>query len=112
MVSGLDIRYDLDGPDHPLLGARLPDAELTMDGRRQWVSALFHPGRGVLLGTDPRPVGVARPWSERVSATVVPEPPGPDAETALVRPDGYVCWAAASLDAAGLETALRTWFGA
>src|SRR5207249_2822364 len=31
MVTGLDIRYEVGGGDHPLLGRRVPDVELTGD---------------------------------------------------------------------------------
>ena len=116
MVSGFDIRYDLDGPDHPLLGGRLPDVELDIGGRRRWVSELFHTGRGVLLSTESRYLDVARPWSDRVDATVVPELPGLPADAVLVRPDGHVCWvatvpSATADDTTQLEDALHGWFG-
>jgi hypothetical protein len=108
-----------DGPDHPLLGSRLPDLELAFDGRRLWASELFHNGRGVLLSTDSRYLEVAQHWSDRTDATAVPELPGLTADAVLVRPDGQVCWVAqpgrVPSDTADntkrLESALRTWFG-
>ena len=119
MVSGFDIRYDVDGPDHPLLGSRLPDLELAVHGRRRWASELFHTGRGVLLSADPRYLESAGPWSDRADATAVPELPGLTTDAVLVRPDGYVCWVAQPGDVPSdttdntkrLESALRTWFG-
>ncbi|GAB3889590.1 FAD-dependent monooxygenase [Kibdelosporangium lantanae] len=108
MTSGLDIRYPLEGPDHPLLGTRLPDTRLTINGHPEWASTLFHPGRAVLLSTHPIPTA----WSGRVAAVVVPEPPAPDTQAVLVRPDGYICWVATTSDTEGLEAALRTWVGA
>lgn len=113
MVSGWDIRYPMDGPQHPLLGSRLPDIELPGG----WASELFRSGRGVLLSTDSRYPAMARPWSGRVDARIVPELPGLAAlaaDAVLVRPDGYVCWVAVadSADhAKWLESALHTWFG-
>ncbi|GLZ39904.1 FAD-dependent oxidoreductase [Actinokineospora sp. NBRC 105648] len=115
MVSGFDIRYEVDGPDHPLLGGRLPDLELPLG----WASDLFHPGRGVLLSTDPRYLELARPWSDRVDATTLPELPDLTADAVLVRPDGYVCWVAPADGSPSdttdntkrLDGALRTWFG-
>jgi 2-polyprenyl-6-methoxyphenol hydroxylase-like FAD-dependent oxidoreductase len=104
MVSGLDIRYPVDGPEHPLLGARLPDLELP-DG---WSSTLFHAGRGVLLTTDPADAELAAPWAGRVTATVVPALPGLDTGAVLARPDGHVCWLPGGKP---LDSALPTHFG-
>ncbi|MEV0218247.1 FAD-dependent monooxygenase [Streptomyces sp. NPDC050704] len=111
MISGLDMRYPVAGADagssHELLGAPMPDVELA-DGR--WVSDLQHGGHGLLLTTDPALADAARPWADRVDVVLLPEIPlpGEGADALLVRPDGYVCWAAPDKD---LETALATWFG-
>jgi hypothetical protein len=56
----------------------------------------------------------ATDWGDRVDviAATTAEPP---AEAVLIRPDGYVAWAAAPgtpAPADGLREALRTWFGA
>ncbi|GAA3010509.1 FAD-dependent monooxygenase [Actinokineospora diospyrosa] len=111
LVSGLDIRYPVEGPDHPLLGARLPDIALTTG----WASTLFHSGGGVLLTTDPRHAQTARPWSTRVVTTVESDLGDLEADAVLVRPDGYVCWVAplggAPDDTNRLERTLSTWFG-
>jgi 2-polyprenyl-6-methoxyphenol hydroxylase-like FAD-dependent oxidoreductase len=112
MISGLAIRYDLPGPEHPLLGARLPDLDLADGGQ---VAALFHPGRGVLLeltpGT-PHPA-VVKPWADRVDAHTVTLAAGPGSlagvDAVLVRPDGHIAWLGP--DPATLVPALRTWFG-
>nr|CTQ99404.1 monooxygenase, FAD-binding [Kibdelosporangium sp. MJ126-NF4] len=115
MVSGLDIRYPMDGPGHPLLGSRLPDAELDVDGRSRWASDLFHTGRGVLLSTDSRYPVAAKPWADRVVTATVPKLPDLAADAVLVRPDGYVCWIGASGDPVDnivrLDSALGDWFG-
>jgi flavin-dependent dehydrogenase len=100
MVSGLDIRYEMDGPAHGLLGARLPDVKLDVDGEQRWASDLMHSGRGVLLTTEAR-------HYDQVDVVLVPELPGLDADALLVRPDGYVCWV--GLD--GLDTPIARWFG-
>jgi hypothetical protein len=73
--------------------------------------------RGVLLDfTDDSAVcAAAADWSDRVSAVAVrcviePAP----AVALLIRPDGYVAWTAGphtTEPAAGLEDALRAWFG-
>ncbi|MBM7774268.1 2-polyprenyl-6-methoxyphenol hydroxylase-like FAD-dependent oxidoreductase [Actinokineospora baliensis] len=110
MVSGLDIRYAFEGPEHPLLGARLPDIELTTG----WASDLFHPGHGVLLTTDDQHAKAAAAWSDRVVTAVVADLGDLGAAAVLVRPDGYVCWLS-PLDGAAdfdeLERTLGVWFG-
>lgn len=119
MVSGLDIRYDVGPGDHPLLGRRLPPVELvTGEGRKTGTTELLHRGNGVLLdlGGDPELRQVASEWVDRVDAVTATPHDAPAsshlevAGTVLVRPDGYVAWAAAE---AGddLPTALRRWFG-
>ncbi|QWF83213.1 FAD-dependent oxidoreductase [Amycolatopsis sp. CA-230715] len=108
MISGLDIRYPFDGPSHPLLGARIPDVELRVDGETRWASSLFHSGHGVLLSGDPALLDLALPWRGRVDAV---EATGlPEVAAMLVRPDGYVCWVGTGGET-GLDAALRTWFG-
>ncbi|WP_020666759.1 FAD-dependent monooxygenase [Amycolatopsis nigrescens] len=116
MVSGLDIRYPLDGADHELLGARMPDVDLRVAGQDRQASSLLHHGHGVLLTTMARYGEAARPWAGRVDVVPVPELPGFDAAAVLVRPDGYVCWTAATGDSPTepvkrLEAALTGWFG-
>jgi len=82
------------------------------------------PGAGhaePLAGVDPaagadRVASVASGWSDRVSiiaARAVTQPA--PAAAMLIRPDGYVAWAAgpdAPDPAGGLHEALRAWFGA
>ncbi|MER5470026.1 FAD-dependent monooxygenase [Streptomyces sp. NPDC002685] len=127
LVSGLDIRYDVDGtgtdtgtggPAHPLLGARIADRELELaDGGRDQVARLLHPARGVLITADTSGDTARRAagWLDRVDLVQVehlpagPEEDGAATESVLVRPDGYIAWTAP--DADGLETALRRWFG-
>lgn len=127
MVTGLDIRYDVGGGDHPLLGRRLPDFELTgVTGPddRTTAFALLHAGRGLVLAWrgdsrsgdsrsgDDGLRAAAAPWSGRVDVVAVPSRP-PEAlagaEAALVRPDGHIAWAGSG--PAGLAEALTRWFG-
>jgi hypothetical protein len=120
LMSGLTIRYDVGASGHPMLGLRLPpDQELQLaDGTRTRVGDLLHPARGVLIGTGP--VGEVRElaagWADRVdvatgswvTADTNANGPGlPDA--VLVRPDGYVAWAAPG--GGDLQDALERWFG-
>ncbi|MFE5399321.1 FAD-dependent monooxygenase [Streptomyces sp. NPDC056568] len=115
MVTGLDIRHDVGDGDHPLLGRRLPDRELVVDGEKTAFYALLRRGRAVLLelGGDRGLRTAAAGWADRVDL-VAADFDGCEApvDGILVRPDGYVAWVAplgAGTD--GLTTALDRWFG-
>lgn len=118
MVSGLDIRYDVGAPGHPLLGARMPDRELELhDGSRKQIAELLHPARGVIISAgDPVETSrIAAGWSDRIDLVMVrsfpagPEDAGAATESVLVRPDGHVVWAAPG--DGDLREALHRWFG-
>jgi 2-polyprenyl-6-methoxyphenol hydroxylase-like FAD-dependent oxidoreductase len=131
MIEGSDVRYEMPAggrAPHPLLGRLAPDLGLqTSDGETR-VAELVGAARGVLLDltesapAGPGPVagtgpvaGAASGWSDRVNvitARAVTQPA--PAAAMLIRPDGYVAWAAArdaSDPASGLHEALRAWFG-
>jgi len=118
MVSGLEIRYDVGGGSHPLLGRRLPNAELVGEDFKASGSELLRGGRGVLLDLADNAVLRRRAarWADRVDiVTAAPHgraEDGPLAGTAaaLVRPDGYVAWAAPGTHD-DLPTCLERWFG-
>ncbi|WHT22933.1 FAD-dependent monooxygenase [Crossiella sp. CA-258035] len=110
MMSGLDIRYDLAGPEHPLTGRRMPDLDLVTTGGADRVSALTRAGRGLLLRFDDRTEVTAEGWTDRVEEVTAKTAEDPGAAAVLLRPDGHVCWAGA--DSAALTTALTRWFGA
>ncbi|WP_217139868.1 FAD-dependent monooxygenase [Streptomyces sp. AC627_RSS907] len=115
MVTGLDIRHDVGDGDHPLLGRRLPDRELVVDGEKTPFYALLRSGRAVLLelGGDHGLRTAAAGWADRVDL-VAAEFDGCEApvDGILVRPDGYVAWVAPlGAGADGLTTALDRWFG-
>ncbi|WP_406456010.1 FAD-dependent monooxygenase [Streptomyces sp. NBC_00876] len=116
-VSGVDIRYDTAAGTHPLLGARLPRLELTVGAARTSSTALLRPGRGVLLDLTDNPWLRRRAarWRDRIDlVTGVPHGPVPEDLTrttaVLLRPDGYVAWAAPGSHH-DLPTALDRWFG-
>jgi 2-polyprenyl-6-methoxyphenol hydroxylase-like FAD-dependent oxidoreductase len=110
LLAGSDVRYDT-GDDHPLAGRLVPDVALG-DGRR--VAELLHRGRPVLLDLSGGRVGdAAWGWLDRVD---VVDGAVADLEACalLIRPDGYVAWAAdtfGAADAVRLRTALQRWFG-
>ncbi len=110
LLAGSDVRYDV-GSDHRLAGRLVPDVTLD-DGRR--VADLLHPARPVLLDSSGGHVGqAARGWADRVDVVVGT---ADDVEVCalLVRPDGYVAWAADTFEAddqAALHAALQRWFG-
>lgn len=114
MVTGLDIRYDMGSGEHPLLGRRLPDFELSLAaGDTVNAFSLLHAGRGVLLELNsPSALDAAAPWGDRVDVVAVEPGAGNvlgGVGAALLRPDGYLAWTGADED--GLADALARWFG-
>lgn len=116
MLFALDVRYEMpEGGDHPLVGRRMPDLELAVDGRATRVYELLHDARPLVLCLrgDAEPSGrvkvvraVAPPTCELPLLGTVDVPP-----IVLVRPDGHVAWTGAPSDP-GLRSAIAHWFGA
>lgn len=129
MISGLDIRYDLEGEAHPLLGARLPEVELERwSVATDWRNTL-RKGRGLLLSVadnaavhaalalavapwhDVVDMVVATPHASQMSEATITGPTwAAGAAALLVRPDGYIAWADVDPNH-GLRGALQRWFG-
>lgn len=107
-ISGLWQRYDL-GDGHPLVGTTMPDLRLE-DGTR--LSDHTQKGRALLvdLAGDDRLAVLAAPYTGRLELV---RGSSDDAGLSglLVRPDGFVAWASAAGDPAGLEAALARWLG-
>lgn len=69
MISGLDVCYPMPGDDHPLLGARMPDIDLVVDGVATRLSALMHTGRGLLLDVTGNDYLTGPPTATTASST-------------------------------------------
>jgi oxygenase len=113
MISGLDVRYDVGGPGHPLLGARLPHVRLRTGEIVCSTAELLRSGRGLLLGLGAPPPRIDAALADRIdTVTAQPAPGSPLAGTpaVLVRPDGHVVWAGGR-NGDGLAQAVGRWFG-
>jgi NADPH-dependent 2,4-dienoyl-CoA reductase/sulfur reductase-like enzyme len=115
-VAAAGVRYDPGDPDaHPLAGRSAPDLTLHVDGGARPLATTLHAGGPVLLdlADDPQVRSAVAGWADRVSVGRYRCPGRPDLAALLVRPDGYVAWAAGSQEppTRGLVDALRRWFG-
>ncbi|WP_371780723.1 FAD-dependent monooxygenase [Streptosporangium subroseum] len=117
LMSGVDVRHDMrsDGPAHPITGGWMPDLALSTKNGPTRVADLMHAARPILLDLADRAdlVEAASDWADRVDVVTATCEDRP-ADAVLIRPDGYVAWAAASGTSGGadaLRQALRTWFG-
>jgi 2-polyprenyl-6-methoxyphenol hydroxylase-like FAD-dependent oxidoreductase len=115
LMYALDTRYDTRTADpHPLAGRWMPDLELTTPAGASSIAELLHPARGVLLDlTDGGTyAGTGHGWKDRVDL-VTASCTAPPAAAFLIRPDGYVAWAASPGTPGhdGLRQALTTWLG-
>lgn len=115
LMYALDTRYDT-GCEHPLAGRWRPDLELSANATKA-----AELGRGLLIDLTGHGLlaGQARDWQDRVDCLIAadglrPHAAQPTAAALLIRPDGYVAWAAGpnDHDTDGLRGALTTWFGA
>jgi len=114
LMYGLDTCYDTGAASpHPLAGRWAPDLTLTATTGATRVAELMHAGRGVLVDLSPGGefARAAHGWRDRVDLHPA-QCAGPPAPALLIRPDGYVAWAAAGAhDAPALREALTNWFG-
>ncbi|MET8787418.1 FAD-dependent monooxygenase [Streptomyces sp. NPDC004589] len=92
LMSGLSLRYEVPGK-HPMVGQRVPDIDLVTPAGPTLLSALFASGHAVLLdltGAVPAELGLP-PRVDLVRAACADDL---GAAALLLRPDGYVGWAA------------------
>ncbi|MBR1130155.1 FAD-dependent monooxygenase [Bradyrhizobium iriomotense] len=118
MMSGLDIRYDL-GEGHALLGRRMSDLDLTIEGRPLRLFTLLHSARGLLLNLGKPDTIDITPWADRTDVVDADYGDGWELpaighvhapKAVLVRPDGHVAWVGDESQF-GLAEALTRWFG-
>ena len=118
MMSGLDIRYDL-GEGHALLGRRVPDLDLIVEGHPQRLFTLLHGAQALLINFGNTGGFDIAPWVDRIRVInasydgawelpAIGQVTAPEA--VLVRPDGHVAWVGDESQR-GLEDALTIWFG-
>ncbi|HEY3483093.1 MAG TPA: FAD-dependent monooxygenase [Streptomyces sp.] len=109
LIAGTDIRYP--GGTHPLTGTFAPDLTLHTDHGTTTVAELMRAARPVFVDlsgrADLREVAAGWPRVESVAAKTDAKP----ADALLIRPDGYVAWAADEPTADSLRAALTAWFG-
>lgn len=117
MVSGLEIRYETGGGTNPLLGYRLPRLGFGDSSIPVSTTAALAKARGVLFDFEDNAQlrTIAADWSDRVdvvTAAIAEHPTSwpPTTSAVLVRPDGYVAWAAPGSHA-DLAMSLERWFG-
>jgi len=122
-ISGISMHYDLPGDDlpggaadrHPLVGHSAPDFEFdgeVKDGTR--LGAHLHDATGLLADFtgSPQLRTLAGRWSGRVKYLSATAKDNRGLKALLVRPDGFVVWAAeGEPDAAAAESAMQRWFG-
>jgi 2-polyprenyl-6-methoxyphenol hydroxylase-like FAD-dependent oxidoreductase len=109
-VAGIWLSYDLPG-DHPLIGRSAPDLEFE-DGSR--FGSLLRDGVAVLLdlNNDEKLRTLAAPWAGRVKYIAATANDNLGLTALLVRPDGFVLWAAEpDHPSAVLSDVLTKWFG-
>jgi 2-polyprenyl-6-methoxyphenol hydroxylase-like FAD-dependent oxidoreductase len=109
-VWAVSLRYDLGGP-HPLAGRSAPDFDL-VDGTK--LGELLREGAGLLLDFDANPSlqTLARRWHGRIAYVAKDARDRLGLSALLVRPDGFVAWAAdAEPDAEETAKAALAWFG-
>ena len=111
-ISGMSLRYDLPG-DHPLIGRSAPDLEFD-DGTR--LGEFLHDGRGLMIELSGKAEArsLIQNWAGRVKHVAATAKDTKGLAALLVRPDGFVAWAAdenSEPDLPALKKTLSRWFG-
>lgn len=104
-ITGVGYRYPAPRGAHRLTGRRAPDIALK-EGR---LYEALREGRFVLIAPEGVEHGVMDGVADGVEGAVVTHWASGRRTTVLVRPDGYVAWAAESADADAVREALGEW---
>jgi 2-polyprenyl-6-methoxyphenol hydroxylase-like FAD-dependent oxidoreductase len=114
-IAGLDICYRSPG-EHPLTGRRVPDADITVDGIPRRLFELLHAAKPIYIELNKTaevspdlPSAITRICARCADRQWQLPVLGPVTVPAavLVRPDGYVAWAAADGSLNGLDHAVK-----
>lgn len=108
-VWGVHTHYHLDG-GHPLVGHSVPNFELE-DGTK--IGELMHDGHAILLDFDSNASlkSLADEYDEQISYVSGQATDQLGLSAVLIRPDGFIIWAADEHpDAAAVKHAAATWF--
>lgn len=118
LVSGIGISYPAPKDAHPQVGKRVPDLRLTAlskpaEGAPAGPERLYEAlraGKFVLVSNDE--LAAAEPWADLMVSAAPADPHGKLRDTVLlIRPDGYVAWAAVDPGQGELRAALTDWLG-
>ncbi|MET9056209.1 FAD-dependent monooxygenase [Streptomyces antibioticus] len=103
-ISGIGVRYPAPRGAHRLTGTRVPDVALAGGGR---LHEALRGGRFVLI----TPGAYEGAGADREGRLAVERWAGDRRTVLLVRPDGYVAWAADTADASAVDAALSAHVG-
>ncbi|MGX1369972.1 2-polyprenyl-6-methoxyphenol hydroxylase-like FAD-dependent oxidoreductase [Streptomyces canus] len=104
-LTGIGYKYPAARSAHPLTGTRAPDVPLANGGR---LYESLRGGRFVLITPDP---GACDGWAAHKDRLAVEHWATSRRTTVLVRPDGYVAWAAEGADPGATEAVLAAHVG-
>lgn len=107
-IAGVGQRYD-GGNGHQLIGCSAPDLEFNDGGR---LGEHLQSGQSLLLCGNEKLRALGYGWGKRVRVLPVESADQPELSGMLVRPDGFVAWAAeGEPDLDGANAALHQWLG-
>ncbi len=109
-ISGVWLRYNLPG-DHALIGRSAPDFQFE-DGTR--LGDHLHDGSALLLDLEDSETlrALSQPWSGKLKYVSAKAKDRLGLSALLVRPDGFIAWAAeGDPGLAGASAARKYWFG-
>jgi 3-(3-hydroxy-phenyl)propionate hydroxylase len=119
-LSGLTTRYAPDEEDaSPLVGARIPDLEVTRGEDTVQLYSLMHGAKPLFLTSGDAPADLEG-WADRVTIEQVTFPETwripvtgevASPRAVLVRPDGYIAWIDDGSGGTDIKHCFKFWFG-